>query len=63
MTVDPICLRCRHFVDDRRWTCAAFPRGIPGPILVMEADHREPYPGDGGIRFEPRPEPETPPKP
>jgi hypothetical protein len=32
--------------------CAAFPGGIPTPILLLEADHREPYPGDNGIRFE-----------
>jgi hypothetical protein len=53
VTVTPICIRCRHFVNDRRFTCRAFPGGIPDPILVMDHDHREPYPGDGGIRYEP----------
>lgn len=51
------CHSCRHantvdgrFVGD----CAAFPEGIPAQIMRGEADHREPYPGDHGIRWEPR---------
>ena len=58
MTVVPQCLGCRHFRPDpdasRPLTCAAFPapRRIPGAILLGEHDHREPFPGDGGIRFE-----------
>ena len=47
----PACLMCRHLAAD--WTCSAFPDGIPGPILSGENDHREPFPGDNGIRFEP----------
>lgn len=31
-------------------TCAAFPDGIPEPIL-NGFDHRRPFPGDGGVRF------------
>lgn len=35
-----------------RWTCDAFPAGIPREILENRADHRKPYPGDRGIHFE-----------
>jgi len=34
--------------------CTAFPEGIPDPILLMDHDHRHPYQGDNGIRYEPR---------
>lgn len=46
-----ICDSCRHRRDAT--TCAAFPRGIPVAILTGDADHRKPYPGDHGIRYEP----------
>ena len=39
-------------MDDKKFTCAAYPGGMPDEILVGEADHRNPYPGDHGIRFE-----------
>ncbi len=51
------CLGCRHYewgwLDDDR--CAAFPDGIPREIWLGDADHAQPFPGDGGTRFEPRP--------
>ena len=55
-----MCHYCRH--KHPRGTlpgepsCAAFPAGVPHPILDHEVDHRQPYPGDSGIRFEARPD-------
>jgi hypothetical protein len=45
------CVYCRHLTAGRK--CAAFPDGIPDEIEYNWVDHREPYPGDHGIRFEP----------
>ena len=54
------CVDCRHYHriprgerHDQPRTCDAFPDGIPEPILYSRHDHREPYPGDHGIRFTP----------
>lgn len=48
----PLCWKCRHRAEVAA-KCAAFPDGIPWEILANKVEHREPYPGDRGIRFEP----------
>lgn len=57
---DAQCYRCKHFRED--FTCGAFPdpavQAIPEEIMGNEHDHRQPYPGDHGIRFEPKEEKE-----
>ena len=44
------CLTCKHY--EGAWTCAAFPQKIPSEIATGDHDHRTPFEGDGGIRFE-----------
>jgi hypothetical protein len=48
----PLCLACTRLVDDGVSRCAAFPDGIPDRIMFEAFDHRLPFPGDHGIRFE-----------
>ena len=47
----PVCIHFRR--NTREPTCAAFPEGIPEEIFLSRFDHRRPYPGDKGFRFEP----------
>lgn len=50
----PICQGCTRLHGDLRDPkCDAFPDGIPVPILISKADHREPYEGDNGLQFNP----------
>ena len=46
------CWTCRHYDERARIFCAAFPDGIPLPIQWGEFDHRQPFEGDNGIRYE-----------
>jgi hypothetical protein len=48
------CPVCKHLDMSKEYlACDAFPDGIPEKILTGDIDHREPYKGDNGIRFEP----------
>lgn len=50
----PICAGCTHRIGDlREPKCAAFSSGIPREVVLSRVDHRLPYPGDQGIRFDP----------
>lgn len=51
----PICDACSRLAplpDRPGLGCEAFPDGIPDEVLVDGFDHRLPFPGDGGVRFE-----------
>jgi hypothetical protein len=44
---------CKHYNrdDEEGFTCRAFPKGVPDRI-IFGFDHRQPFKGDNGIRFE-----------
>lgn len=47
------CDVCRHFDPRGLPRCAAYPGGIPLPIVGGDLAHDRPLPGDHGIQFEP----------
>ena len=47
------CDLCKHLHEDEI-SCEAFKDVIPSDINNGIIDHRIPYPGDGGIMFEPK---------
>lgn len=54
----PMCEGCaRRRAEDRArqdiYGCEAYPDGIPMPIVLNDVDHRKPYRGDHGMRFDP----------
>lgn len=51
----PICFSCFFLTDPQRMVCAVFPKGIPTAIVNNEADHREPFKGDGGQQWKQKP--------
>lgn len=57
MAVEWTCLECAHKLlrkrGDKALKCDAFKDGIPFAIIAGEHDHRKPYKGDNGIRYEP----------
>ena len=52
VSAPPQCLDCKHYTYFGN--CSTFPNGIPEDIYYGDHDHRKPYPGDNGIRFEPK---------
>ena len=47
------CAACKNHIPFT-FRCKAFPKGIPEEMLDGHWDHREAYPGDNGILYEPK---------
>ncbi len=48
------CYDCVHFIGAVAGRCDAFPDQIPEKMWSGKSRHCEPFPGDRGVRFEPR---------
>lgn len=48
------CVYCVHRNNDGL-TCEAYQKAIPQKILDMKNDHLEPFLGDNGVQFAPKP--------
>ncbi len=48
------CYDCVHFRGAKAGICKSFPDQIPEKIWSGKSQHREPFPGDQGVQFEPR---------
>ena len=56
--VGVMCNDCKHnhkALNQGALTCDAFPNGIPRE-LMLRGEHNTSYPGDHGIRYEPKEE-------
>lgn len=54
LSIPEQCQACKHYQPKRGNYCDAYPdTPIPREILEMQVDHRNPYPGDQGIQWEP----------
>ena len=54
----PLCESCallRPGPEGFGHVCAASPDGIPDAIYIDGFDHRQTFPGDGGVLYEPEP--------
>lgn len=49
---EPICTTCLRLDEAEEPKCEAFPDGIPDAIWLEAFDHRQPYRGDHGLRYE-----------
>ena len=42
------CLECKHFIHNKKFTCKAFPKGIPDDILFNKKEHKMKIKGQKG---------------
>lgn len=42
------CIRCKHFINDKKFTCKAFLKGIPDKFIYNEKKHDHKVSGQSG---------------